>query len=116
MGDAEQVAVVHNLIAALYFYLGDKPHEWEHRQAALVGLTISRSVRVRSLLLGNAGLSLRVDNPDAALLLHGEALATARNSGLGMMALEILTQRAATLLAMGRRHKPRRMSLRPVVS
>ena len=102
MGDVEQVAIAHNLIAALYYYLGDKSHEWEHRQPALSGLSISRSVRLRSNLLATAGISLRADNPEAALLLHDAALAAARDSGRGIITLEILTQRAATLLALGR--------------
>ena len=102
MGDAEQVSLAHNLLASHFFYLGDKQHEWEHRQQALLGLTISRSERIRSLLLGTAGLSLRTDNPEASLLLYGEALAAARSAGRSMIALEVLSQRAAALLAAGR--------------
>jgi CHAT domain-containing protein len=102
MGDAEQAATAHNLLASLYYYLGDRRQEWQHRQQALMGLSISRSERLRSNLLATAGLSLRTDNPEAALMLHGEALASARASGRGMIALQILTQRAATLLSLGR--------------
>ncbi len=59
MNDAEQVALAHNLLAALYYYLGDKHHEWEQWQLALPGVGISSSVRVKSLLLGTAGNALR---------------------------------------------------------
>jgi CHAT domain-containing protein len=102
MGDAEQVALANNLLAALSYYLGDKQNEWKHRTAAFQGLVTSRSARFKSILLTTAAVSLRADDPDAALTFHNAALASARESGRGMTVLEVLTQRSSTLVSLGR--------------
>lgn len=102
MGDAEQRAHAHTLLASYYFYLGDRANEWRHRQVALEGLSVTRKPRFKSVLLATAAQSLRVDNPEAALLLYADALATARASGRPLVVLDILTQRATTLIALGR--------------
>lgn len=102
MRDAEQTVYAHNLLGSLHFYLGDRANEWKHRQAALQGLSISRSARLRASLLTTAAISLRHDNPEAALAMHNVALDAAREGGRGLTALEILTHRAVTLIALGR--------------
>ena len=58
MGDAEQVAAAHPLLASLYFYLGDATNEWRHRTAALQGLSISRSPRFKHALMVTAAMSV----------------------------------------------------------
>jgi CHAT domain-containing protein len=103
MGDAEQGAQAHHLLASYYFYLGDKSNEWRHRQVALGGLTLTRQARLKSLLLQGAGLSLRADNPEAALALQNAALvATREAAGRTTRTLDILAQRAMTFIALGR--------------
>jgi len=102
MGDAEQVAAANNLLASFYFYLGDKDDEWRHRQKALRGLTISSSLRWKSITLQTAALSLRSDNPEAALALDEDSLALARSTGRPTVVLPVLAQRAATSIALGR--------------
>ncbi len=102
MADAEQQAQAHTLLASYYYYLGDKQNEWKHRQVALQGLTVTNQTRFKSILMMTAGLSLRADNPEAALALQNAALATARESNRRTAILEILTQRASTYVALGR--------------
>jgi CHAT domain-containing protein len=102
MGDAEQVALVHNLLSAYYAYLGDKRNEWEHRQGAMQGLSVSRSERVRSTLLASSATLLRAEFPEMALALHDASLASAQESGRRAFVVEIFAQRALTKLALGR--------------
>lgn len=102
MGDAEQIALAHNLLSAFYYYLGDRPEEWKHRQGAMQGLSVSRSERFKSVLLGSAAVQLRSENPEVALALHDAALASAREAGRQTFVFEILAHRAATNLALGR--------------
>lgn len=102
MGDAELRAQAHTLLGSYYFYLGDKATEWKHRRLALEGLTVTRQARFKSVLLMTAGLSLRADNPEAALALQDAALLAAREFNRRTNILEILTQRASTFIALGR--------------
>jgi CHAT domain-containing protein len=101
MGDAEQSARAHILLASFYYYLGDKSNEWKHRTSAMQGLSISSSDRFKSPLLASTAVSLRIDNPRAALALHDAALVSARQAGRPTVVLDVLTQRATTNLAIG---------------
>ena len=102
MGDVEQAAFVHNLLANLHFYLGDRTTEWHHRLLALNGLGVTRSHRVRHAILGTTAASLRVDNPETALAMQDAVLKNAEAWGRPAAISEGLAQRAATLLALGR--------------
>ncbi|HYB93702.1 MAG TPA: hypothetical protein VEC39_01925, partial [Vicinamibacterales bacterium] len=101
MGDAEQTALAHNLLASYFYYLGDKPSEWKHREQALKGLAVSRSQRFRTQIVNTVALSLRQDNPEGALTLYNEALTHAR-AGRTVLVIEVLAQRATTLAMLGR--------------
>jgi CHAT domain-containing protein len=102
MGDAEQAAFAHNLLANLHFYLGDRNSEWHHRLLAFEGLKVSRSHRVRHAILGTTAASLRVDDPGTALTMQDAVLSNARAWGRDAAIAEALSQRAATLFEMGR--------------
>ena len=90
MGDAEQSAFVHNLLANLHFYLGDRSNEWHHRLLALNGLSVTSSHRVRHAILGTTAASLRVDNPDTALAIHNAVLDNAKAWGRHAAISEVL--------------------------
>ncbi|MFA5908295.1 MAG: CHAT domain-containing protein [Vicinamibacterales bacterium] len=102
MGDAEQVATAHTLLAALHFYLGDRATEWHHRLRSLEGLGVSRSPRLRHAVLSTAAAALRFDNPDIALLIQDAVLENATNWGRKAAIAETLSQRGAVFLALGR--------------
>jgi CHAT domain-containing protein len=102
MGDAEQVALAHNLLSAFYGYLGDRPNEWKHRQRAMLGLSVSRSERFKAVLLGSSAVRLRADFPETALALHDAVLAAERERGRHGFIVETLAYRASTNLVMGR--------------
>ena len=101
MGDVEQAAGAHNLLSALYFYLGDKTAEWRHRQAVLAALSVSRSPRLQYAGLAAAAVSLRLESPETALALQDAALAVARAWGRDAAIAEVLAQRGATLQSLG---------------
>lgn len=103
MGDQEQAAAAHNLLASLFQYLGDTGSEWTHRSKALEGLRISSNLRFKFALLGTAAVSTRAENPEAAPLLHDAALAIAHQLDRPTAIAEALSQRAATRLALGYR-------------
>ncbi len=102
MGDAEQVAAAHPLLASLYFYLGDSTNEWRHRIAALQGLSISRSPRFKHGLMVTAAMSVRAQSPETALSMYDVAVTNARESGREAAIVDALAQRSQTLLAVGR--------------
>ena len=103
MGDAEQIVSGHGLLASLYFYLGDRSNEWRHRQPMLAGLAVSRSPRLRYSVLATAALSLRADNPDAALAVQDAVVQAAQESARPAAIIEGLAQRASILQRLGRR-------------
>ena len=103
MGDAEQVVGGHGLLASLYFYLGDTINEWKHREPMLAGLAVSRSPRLRYSVLATAALSLRADNPEAALAVQQAVIHAAQQSGRPVAVIEGLAQRASILQRLGRR-------------
>ncbi len=102
MGDAEQVAAAHPLLASLYFYLGDTAAEWRHRSAAMQGLLISGAARFKYGLMATAALSVRAQSPETALLLYDDALIYARESGREAAVVDALAQRSLALLTLGR--------------
>jgi len=102
MGDAEQVAFAHNLLASLHFYMGDKTNEWRHRMAAFEGLKSTRSHRVRHSILAASAASLRIDSPETALTIQEAVLENARTWHRDSAVAESLSQRAAVLLQLGR--------------
>jgi CHAT domain-containing protein/outer membrane protein assembly factor BamD (BamD/ComL family) len=101
MNDAEQVANAHNLLASLYFYLGDSSNEWRHRSEALQGLSVSSNPRFKYGLLLTAAASARATTPEAALPMLDAALTFARASGRTAAVTETLTNMSATKLALG---------------
>jgi CHAT domain-containing protein len=102
MGDVEQQATAHSLLAAYYFFLGDKAAEWRHRQIALAGLEVSSSPRFKYLILASTSASVRFENPETALAMQDSVIANARLSGRDAAIADSLAQRAATLIALGR--------------
>jgi CHAT domain-containing protein len=102
MGDAEQVAAAHPLLASLYFYLGAPAAEWRHRSAAMAGLSSSRSARFKYGIVATAAMSVRAENPETALLLYDEAVAHGMASGREAAVVDALAQRSITLAILGR--------------
>lgn len=102
MGDVEQRASAHSLLAALNFYLGDKTAEWQHRQAALEGLAVSASPRFKHSILTSAAASVRFEAPETALAIQDAALQNAREWRREAAIADVLAQRSSTLIALGR--------------
>lgn len=102
MGDVEQAGSMHNLLAALYDYLGDARSAWEHRLIAFKSLAVSRSPRFKSQILAAAVPALRVDSPETALLIQEAGLAVAREGGREGSIAELLAQRASLLGSLNR--------------
>lgn len=103
MGDAEQAAGAHNLLASLLGYLGDDVSAWKHRQLALSALQITRSERLRYLLLFGAAAAVRREDPEASLAFQDEAVESARRSQRHIMIVDALSMRAAIRNDLGRR-------------
>ncbi len=102
MGDVEQAAAVHNLLAALHGYLGDEATSWAHRQKALAGLAVTRSERFRYMVLIATAGAVRRQNLEAGLAFQDAVVASARLSGRQAAIIEALSQRAAVLHNLGR--------------
>ena len=102
MGDAEQVVSGHGLLASLYYYLGDSKNEWKHRQPMLKGLSVSRSARLHYSVMATAALSLRDENPEAALAIQDVVVQAAEQSGRPATVIEGLAQRGSILMKLGR--------------
>jgi CHAT domain-containing protein len=102
MGDAEQEATAHSLLAALYFYLGDETSEWRHRLLAFKGLEVSASPRFRHAILGSTAAALRSQNPETSILIQGAVLANAAQWGRASASAEAFAQRGSAYLALGR--------------
>jgi CHAT domain-containing protein len=102
MGDVEQQASAHSLLAALNFYLGDKVAEWRHRQFALETLAVSTSPRFKHLILASAAASVRFEAPETALAIQSAVLDNAREWGRDAAIADVLAQRSSTLIALGR--------------
>jgi CHAT domain-containing protein len=102
MGDKEQEAAAHNLLASLDLYLGDERRSWQHREAALSGLAIVRSPRLRYNLLLGAASAIGRDDTEAALAFQNAVVESAAASGRDAAVVESLTQRATFLMSLGR--------------
>jgi CHAT domain-containing protein/tetratricopeptide (TPR) repeat protein len=102
MGDVEQAAGAHLLLSGVADQLGDTVAEWRHRQVTLDALSVSRSPRFLIPALMAAALSTRADNPETALALLDDVVASARNAGREAAVVDALVHRAATQLLLGR--------------
>jgi hypothetical protein len=102
MGDAEQEAAAHSLLAALFFYLGDQSSEWQHRLRAFDGLQVSTSPRFRHAILGSTAAALRSQNPETSILIQDAVLENAAQWGRASATAEALSQRGSAYLALGR--------------
>jgi CHAT domain-containing protein len=102
IGDQEQVAASHLLLAGLFYYLGDEHQAWTHYVPALHGLNIPRSLKLRHALLSAASSSLRASDPDAALAIQDEAVRNAHAWGLEAAIAEALALRSSILADLGR--------------
>ena len=103
MGDAEQVAAAHGLLANLHFSLGDSARAWEHRSHAMRALVAPASPRLRhALLTSAAGQALRENLPEAALILQNEVVGNALATNRPAVIADALIQRAAISLALNR--------------
>jgi CHAT domain-containing protein len=102
MGDAEQAAAAHGLLAALNDYLGDAKVAWQHRLAAFEGLSASRSLRLKYSLLASAVPSIRLESPETALSVQNAALAVAKEWGREPAIADALAQQASILASLGR--------------
>lgn len=102
LGDAEQVAAAHNLLAALFTYIGDQNAAWEHMTPALRGLDVTRSLRLRHGLLINAALTVRSVSEEAALAIQDEVVRNAIAWGRDAAISEAFAQRASILASLNR--------------
>ncbi|MDP3717067.1 MAG: CHAT domain-containing protein [Acidobacteriota bacterium] len=101
MGDVEQAAGAHNLLASLHGYLGDERQAWEHRAAALPVLTISRSQRLHYGVLVGAAAAVRRQNPEASLAFQDAVVDNAKTAGRLAPIVDSLSARAALLSELG---------------
>ncbi len=102
MGDVEQTAGAHNLLASLLGYLGDERGAWRHREVALSALPITRSERLRYVLLFGAAAAVRRADPEASLAFQDEVVESARRSQRPIMIVDALSLRAAIRNDLGR--------------
>jgi CHAT domain-containing protein len=99
--DEEQTAAAHNLVATLFYYLGDEGQAWAHLIPALRGLDITRSLKLRHALLSSAAAhTMRIDR-DAALAIQDEVVKNAEAWGREAAIAEALLQRATIRAALG---------------
>lgn len=102
IGDAEQAASAHSLLAALHDYLGDRTAAWRHRLAAFNGLALSRSPRFKHSLMASAAAAVYRESPETALALQDQALVNAVAWKREAAITEVLALRASTLTSLGR--------------
>ena len=108
LGDAEQTAGAHNLLASLHGYLGDEARAWQYRSAALPALSITRSQRLRYGLLVGAAAAIRRQDPEAALTFQDAVVESARESAREAAIIDGLSLRASLLTELGRKSEARR--------
>ena len=94
LGDVQQQAAAHLLLAGLFHYLGDAPQAWAHFGPALRGLNVTRSLRFRHGLLSAAATALRAGDPDAALAMQDETIRNAEQWGRDAALAEAYALRA----------------------
>jgi tetratricopeptide (TPR) repeat protein len=102
MGDVEQAAAAHNLLATLHHYLGDSTTAWRHRLAAFGGLASSRSPRLKHAVIASSASAIFQEHPETALALQAAAVANALVWKREAAVAEVLAQRASTLISLGR--------------
>ncbi|MDP2320833.1 MAG: CHAT domain-containing protein [Acidobacteriota bacterium] len=102
MGDVEQTAGAHNLLASLHGYLGNEGTAWRHRAATLAVLPASRNERLHYMALSAAAGAVRRQNPEASLAFQGAVVVNARESGRTAAIVDSLSLRAAILTELGR--------------
>jgi CHAT domain-containing protein len=107
MGDVEQSAAVHNLLAAYHGYLGDEATAWTHRQTALAGLAVTRSERFRYMVLVATAAAVRRQSAETALAFQDALVDSAKTSGRQAAVVEALSQRASLLDELGRNAEAR---------
>lgn len=109
VGDAEQIAAAHALLANLHFTLGDSSLAWEHRSQAMKHLEASESTRLRyQLLITAAGQALREGLSETALVLQNEVVLGALADDRPAAIVEALIQRAAISIELGQRPSAQR--------
>ena len=95
MGDSEQIVAAHNLLANLYFSLGDSQAAWQQRAQAMRALSASTSPRIRHAILTSAAAQALGENlPEAALLLQNEVIENSRIMGRPAATADALILRA----------------------
>ncbi|MBY0497567.1 MAG: CHAT domain-containing protein [Cyanobacteria bacterium] len=102
MGDAEQIASAHNLLASLHGYLGDEKAAWTHREKALPALSVTRSGRFRYFVLSGAAAAARRQDPEVGLVFQDALVASAQAWGNPGPLAESLSQRAGLFVSLGR--------------
>jgi CHAT domain-containing protein len=100
-GDEEQIAASHALLGGLFYYLGAENEALSHFVPALKGLELTRSLRLRHILLTSATLALRQSNTEAALAVQEETVRNAQQWGLQYAIAEALALRASLLAQLG---------------
>ncbi len=109
MRDADQTAAAHGLLANLHDILGDSQQAWAHRSMAMRDQVFSENSRLaHGLLTGAAGQALKEGYAEAALALQDAAWENASRQDRASVKADALAQRAAILLALGRREAARR--------
>ena len=103
MNDVEQVARAHGLLAGVSYSYGDAAAAWQHQLIAFRALSISSSPQLKYQLVMSAAFSLKGADPETALSIQDIALQLARGMNRSANLADILTQRAGTLLTLGRR-------------
>lgn len=101
MGDEEQIAAAHTLLAGLFYYLGDDTQAWTHFVPAFRGLEVTRSLKLRHGFLSAAATALRESDPEAALTIQDETVRNAQQWGNAAAISEALAARATILAAIG---------------
>ena len=107
MGDTEQAAAAHNLLAALHGYLGDERTAWSHRQSALAVLPLTRSERLRYILLATTAAAVRRQDPETSLAFQDAVVEAANAAARPAAIVESLSVRAALLAQLGRHEEAR---------
>jgi CHAT domain-containing protein len=103
LGDIEQAAGAHGLLASFFGYIGDEESAWRHREDAVAVLRVSRSPRLRYGILAGIATAVRGQDPEAALLLHSELVGIARALNRPGPVVESMSQQADLLGKLGRR-------------
>src|SRR6185295_2815697 len=95
IGEQENTAALHTLLAEGLRLQGESPEAWRHRQQALiVGHRTGAWVQVHNALFDAAEALFAAGRPEAALLFQDEMVAEARRRHDAVGAAEALLRRA----------------------